>query len=78
MVFMSNQYTYLIYEQDGKKRGELVLVSLLYSVIIVAPDAHAGSLKQKKENKESNHELSQGGLPWSRDCASFLTEPVAS
>lgn len=55
-----------------------MLVSLLYSVIIVAPDAHAGSLKQKKENKESNHELSQGGLPWSRDCASFLTEPVAS
>lgn len=79
-------YVQLIYIPDVWARGEkkrragVHSPSVLHSVsvIIAAPDAHADSPKQKKQSKESNHELSHGGLPWSRDCASFLTEPVAS
>lgn len=70
-----------MHELEGKNEKSWCSVPLGTSPCAcdaAAPEAEAGSLQQKAQNKESNPELPHGALPWSRDRASFLTEPVAS
>lgn len=66
----------------GGKRGKAgtqfpCFPNLLCICDIAVTEVHAGSLKQKEQNKEHSHELTHEGLPWSMNCESFLTEPVA-